>query len=61
MVVGMSAIFWSRGALESLYQGATLAFLSESQTLTRIFARVSVMVLNASLGEEAGITSLSSN
>jgi hypothetical protein len=61
MVVGMSAIFWSRGALESLYQGATLAFLSESQTLTRIFARVSVTVLNASSGEEAGIISLSSN
>jgi hypothetical protein len=60
MVLGMLAMILSRGALESLYQGMTLAFLLESQILTRIFARVSVMVLKATSGEEAGIVILSS-
>ena len=61
IVLGMSWMHRSRGALELLYQGTTRAFLSESQILARIFARVSVTALNASSGDEAGIVILSSN
>ena len=55
MVVGMASMFLSSGALELLYHGTTIAFLSESKILIKIFAKVSVTVLNAASGREGGI------
>jgi hypothetical protein len=61
IVFGISSRRLRRGALESLYQGTTCAFLSDSQILARILESVSVIALNASSEEDAGIVSLSSN